>query len=380
MCHMRCKPLIYALVLLACLLLAGPALADSDHCAVCGSLFVTRVFTVQDSVTEEKKQICPGCATLSTVCFICGLPVKTSYTALPDGRVICARDVRTAVLDEAEARQVCREARTSLDRLFSRFLEFPETNVTVAIVDRVHLQDLFKFAGHDYVCPNVWGYTGTKTNGHHLEHSISLLSALPLASFKATCAHEYTHAWLNENLSDQRRQSLSRDANEGFCELVSYRLMEAQNEPAQQKLILSNTYTRGQIRLFVEAERLYGFNDIVDWIKSGADDRLTGDDLRRVRSLALPRPAASPATNAPVYNPAPSSIPNTLVLQGVYWAQEHPAAIINNRTLGVNEQGKVRVGKTNLTIRCLAIRQGSVRIRIVSSGEERELRLKAAPR
>ena len=65
-------------------LLASQALADSDHCAVCGSLFSTRVFTVQDSVTEEKKQVCPDCAALTTVCFICGMPAKTNYTALPD--------------------------------------------------------------------------------------------------------------------------------------------------------------------------------------------------------------------------------------------------------------------------------------------------------
>jgi hypothetical protein len=46
----------------------------------------------------------------------------------------------------------------------------------------------------------------------------------------------------------------------------------------------------------------------------------------------------------------------------------------------VNEEGKVRVGRTNVAIRCLAIRQDSVRIRIVGSGEERELRLKTVPR
>jgi hypothetical protein len=369
-----------ALLPLACLLLAGHLLADSDHCAVCGNPFSTRVYTVLDSVTEEKKQVCQDCATLSTVCFICGLPVKTNYTRLPDGRIICARDVRTAVLDEEEAKRICREAKNSLDRLFSRFLDIPETNVTVAIVDRVHLQELFKFAGRDYVCPNVWGYTETKTNRRHIEHHISLLSGLPLASFKATCAHEYAHTWLNENLSEQRKQSLSRDADEAFCELLSYRLMESQNEEAQKKLILSNAYTRGQIHLFLEAERLYGFNDIVDWMKYGTDDRLVSDDLRRVRNVELPRTATRPATNSPVANPAPSPVPDTLVLRGIYWAQERPAAMINNRTLGVNEEGKVRVGKTNLTIRCMAIRQDSVRIRIVSSGEEQELRLKTASR
>jgi hypothetical protein len=350
---------------------------------VCGNPLAGRVFTVQDSVTEEKKQICQDCANLTTVCFICGLPVKTNYTSLPDGRIICARDVRTAVLDEEDAKRICGEARDSLDRLFSRFLAFPETNVTVTIVDRVHLQDLFKFAGRDYVCPNVWGYTETKTNRGHIEHHISLLSALPLASFKATCAHEYTHTWLNENLPEQRKKSLGRDADEGFCELVSYRLMEAQNEAAQKKQILSNAYTRGQIHLFLEAERLYGFNDIVDWMKYGTDDRLIADDLRRVRNVDLPRAAPRPTTNSPAYHPAPAAVPEALMLQGVLWAsgaQAQPKAIINNRTLGVNEEGKVRVGKTNLTIRCLAIRQDSVQIRIVGSGEERELRLKTAPR
>jgi hypothetical protein len=156
--------------------------------------------------------------------------------------------------------------------------------------------------------------------------------------------------------------------------------MEAQNEQAQNKLILSNAYTRGQIHLFLEADKLYGFNDIVDWMKYGTDDRLVGDGLRRVRNVELPRATAKPATNSPAYKLAPSVVPDALVLRGIYWAQERPAAIINNRILGVNEEGKVRVGKTNVTIRCLAIHQDSVRIRIIGSGEERELRLKTAPR
>jgi len=51
-------------------------------------------------------------------------------------------------------------------------------------------------------------------------------------------------------------------------------------------------------------------------------------------------------------------------------------AIINDRTFGVNEQALVRMGKTNVSIRCLVIRQDAVRILVVGSGEERELRFK----
>ena len=365
-----------ALFALACLLPAGRLLADSDHCAVCGLLFGTRVYTIEDQVTGQKVQVCSDCATLGTVCFICGLPAMTNYTQLPDSRVLCARDARTAVLDEAEARRICRATKDSLDRLFSRFLDFPDTNVTVAIVDRVHLQELFKFAGHDYVCPNVWGYLETTTNRVRAQHKLSLLSGLPLASFQATIAHEYTHAWLNENLPGKRRQSLSQDANEGFCELVSYRLMDSRNEEGQKRLITHNAYTRGQIHLFLEAEQTYGINDIVDWMKYGTDDRLVAGELRRVRDVELPRVTAGPATNLPAYGLRSASIPDTLVLKGISWVQPRPVAMINNRTLGVNEQGRVRVGNTNVTIRCLAIQPDAVRIRIVGSGEERELRLR----
>jgi len=366
-----------ALIALACLLPAWRLLADPDHCAVCGGLFGTRVYTIEDMVTGQKMQVCSDCATLSTVCFFCGLPAKTNYTQLPDNRILCARDARTAVLGETEARRICRATKDSLDRLFSRFLDFPDTNVTVAIVDRVHLQELFRFAGHDYVCPNVWGYLETTTNRGRPQHKLSLLSGLPLASFQATVAHEYTHAWINENLSAKRKQDLSQDANEGFCELVSYRLMDSQNEEAQKRLIQLNAYTRGQIHLFLEAEQTYGMNDMVDWMKYGTADRLAAGDLRRVRDVELPRLAAGPATNLQVYGLKSAPLPDTLVLKGISWVQPRPVAMINNRALGVNEQGRVRIGKTNVIIRCLAIRPEAVRIRIVGSGEERELRLRA---
>ena len=62
------------------------------------------------------------------------------------------------------------------------------------------------------------------------------------------------------------------------------------------------------------------------------------------------------------------------------WCSGGSTGTRNNRILAVNEEGKVRVGKTNVTIRCLAIHQDSVRIRIISSGEERELLLKTTPR
>ncbi len=371
---------ILAILTLACGLVCPGLRAEAGHCDICGKPLNGPLYTVTDNVTGEKKQICYECSILPTTCFVCGLPVRTNGTELPDGRVLCARDARTAVLDEDAARRICLDTRDAMDRLFSRFLSFPETNVTVAVIDRVHLQDLFKFAGHDYVCPNVWGYVETRTNHGHFAHSMSLLSGLPLGSFKATCAHEFTHTWLNENLSARRKRTLSRDANEGFCELISYLLMDSLGAEPEKRQILRNAYTRGQIHVFVATEKRYGLEDIVDWMKSGADARLNADDLGRVRVVETAPPGVELTPIYPAYQPPPPApSPDALVLKAITWTQDHPLALINDRTFAVNDEHLVRLGETNVAIRCLAIREDSVRIRITGSGEERELRFSDDP-
>jgi hypothetical protein len=354
----------------------GTLRGDSGHCELCGGLIGDTAYTVQDKVTEEKKMICHDCLTSTTLCFICGLPVKTNPTSLPDGRTLCARDAKTAVLDDDRAREICFETRDNLDRLFSRFLSFPATNVTVGIVDRVTLQTLFKFAGRDHECPNVWGFLETKTNHGRLEQQISLLSALPVGSFKATCAHEYGHAWLNQHLSAARRKHLNQDANEGFCELIAYLLMDSQHEEAAKKQIRLNAYTRGQIHSFLDAERLYGFNDVVDWMKYGTDDRLKSDEPARVRAIEGPPRPNPPAPSRVFVGTEPSPVPEALTLKGISGTSARPMALINDHTFEVNEEAKVRVGRTNVIIRCLAIHGDVVRIRIAGSGDERQLRLR----
>ena len=358
------------------LCLAGRVSAGPDDCAVCGGPIEKVAYFWEDKVAGGKKTLCEKCSALTTTCYLCGLPVKKDFTELPDGRILCARDVKSAVLDDNAAEQICREVKDALDHLFSRFITFPETNVTIALADRVNLQEMFKFAGNDAVCPNVWGYYEPKTNDHHLAHDIHLLSGLPLASLKATCAHEYTHAWMHESVSPQRQKSLSGDAREGFCELVSYLLMEAQNEENQIGVIKSNDYTRGQIHLFLQAERRFGFNEVVEWVQYGEDDRLMKDDLTRVRRVALPR-----RTNAPItrfsFQPAElRPAPDTLVLKGIKWSKTRPMAIINDRTFEAQETSLVHVGKTNVTIRCLNISEDSVVIQVVGSDEQQTLKLK----
>jgi len=347
----------------------------SNKCGICGNEIGEVTYIVVDKVTEEKKHICIECSKLPHDCFICGLPVKRDFTELPDGRVLCERDVKNAVLDDDEARKICDNVKEALDRLLVRFVTFPGTNVETSVVDRVNLQALFKVPGNDYECPNILGYTQSRTNFNRIVHQISLMSGLPRAELKSVCAHELSHAWVFENVPGARKKTLSRDAHEGFCELVAYKLMSSEEDEEQKAHIRRNRYTRGQIDLFIDADERYGFNDIVDWMKYGVDSALHGDDLNRVRNVEIP--SAKPKKPAPstVYARAPVQPSNSLVLKGITWNQNRPLAVINDRTFAPKEMGGIRLGQTNTVIRCLSINKTTVRIQFVVSGEERELKL-----
>jgi hypothetical protein len=365
--------------LMVCLLagfgLGGPLSAWGDMCAICGQPTRGTVYISTDKVTSEKKIVCADCVRLPR-CAICGLPVKDDGLSLPDGRVLCARDARTAVVKADDAERICARTKEDLDRRFSRFTVFP-ANVDVTVIDRIDVDSMFSPGGNDFESPNLLGCIHPDTANGATRYKMNLMTGLPLAELKATCAHEYSHAWVGENVPKERRARLGRDAEEGFCELVAYLLMDSQGEETQKRFILQNHYTRGQIDLFIEAEKRYGFDQVMDWMKYGEAEQLEAGHLDQLRDVKMPlarsvsnQTLAYVATNKPATAPARAS----LKLEGIMWGSR-PTAVINGRSFLASDQNPVKVGGTNVMIRCLGIQKTSVRIQDVDSGKEQELRL-----
>jgi hypothetical protein len=352
----------------------GPSLsARGDVCAICGKEIQGTIYMVTDKVTGEQKLVCSDCIKLPR-CAICGLPVKKDGVKLPDGRYLCARDAKTVVLQADDARQICSQVKDDLDRLFSRFTAFPD-NVDVSVIDRIDVDSMFVKEGNNFESPDLLGCIRPETVNDKTRYKMSLLTGLPLAQLKETCAHEYSHAWVGENVPKERRARLGRDAEEGFCELVGYLLMDSQNEEVEKKRVLQNHYTRGQIDLFIEAEKRYGFDQVLDWMKYGVTAQLEAghvDELRDVKMPSAKSVASSPAIYSRTNKPAPAIIK----LDGVLWGSR-PVAIINGRSFLANDLNPVKVGGTNVIIRCLGIQKTSVRIQNVDSGKEQELYLPA---
>jgi len=350
------------------------AILQAQRCTVCNLAISGAAYLITDRVTEDAKVVCDQCAVLSTRCYLCGMPVKDDLTQLGDGRILCARDSKGVVLAEEEAKRVCDETRNELDRVFSRFMAFPATNVALTLVDKVHMEQLFQTPGFERQCPSIFGYIKSRPDDQgNARHAISLLSGLPKARLMAVCAHELSHAWLNEHLPEDRQ--VSADAVEGFCELVAFQLMAHLSQEQEQNVIQKNRYTRGQFELFLEADRRFGFYTVLEWVKSGVDARITETDLDRVRQTKFRPAVPTEVTFFPRQEATP--VPDTLTLLGISGLGRRRLVLINDRALGAGESGKVRVGKSNVVVRCLEIRDHSVLIESDGSDDKQELLLKS---
>lgn len=349
---------------------------QAQLCAVCNQQLAIEVYLSEDKVTNEQKRVCDQCILLRTSCYLCSLPVKNNMTQLDDGRVLCARDAKEVVLSEDEAKRDCADAKIELDRLFSRFTSFPSTNTSITIVDRTQMDQLVRTPGFDRQCPSVYGYIRSRVvAGGQWKHPISILSGLPKHRLMAVCAHEYGHAWMRENVPTTR--DMDRDTEEGLCELIAYRLMERFNQQVEMNGIKNNLYTRGQFALFLDADDTYGFYTVMQWMKWGTDSRLREEEPDRIRKIDEKKPPAARPLHEIVplvFEPPP--VPDKPTLIGISGTGSRRLALINDRAFVANESGKVRVGKTNVVIHCLEIRDGSVIIKVDGSQEEQELSLK----
>jgi len=142
------------LVVILILFMLGPkATLVAQKCPICDSALGVHQYRVRDQFADEEKLICGQCMLLKERCFLCGLPVKNGLTRLRDGRVFCARDVNEVVLSDDDAKSICSGTKNAFGRIFSRFLTFPDTNVVISMVDRVHMDGLFESAGFESPMP-----------------------------------------------------------------------------------------------------------------------------------------------------------------------------------------------------------------------------------
>ena len=348
--------------------------ARADNCAICGQPIVGKFYFMTDKVTGEQVEVCSNCAQLPR-CFICGLPVKDGIQ-LPDGRWLCARDAKTAVLDKDDVVRIFYNVHDDLDKFFSRYTSFP-TNVDAFAIDQIDV-DSTMGNGNAVENSDLLGYTQGVVEDGRKRYKIGLLTGQSEAQMEEVCAHELSHAWVGENVPAERHARIQRDTEEGFCEMMGYLLMDSKGEEGEEKRVLANGYTRGQVQLFIAAEQEYGFDEILNWMQYGVEGRLEEGHLDEIRDVKMSVSNFTAATAAytvhPIRTAQARTAPATLKLQGIMWGNQ-PSAIINGQSFFAGDEFKVPLGQSKVTIRCLNIEKNSVRIQDVDTGGQQEIDL-----
>jgi hypothetical protein len=360
--------------------LTAPAdkLPDSDRCEICSEWFTNKAYLVEDPIRQVKKHICLKCSKSKTVCSICGLAANPkTLRRLDDKRILCELDAKDAILAEQEARDIFQEVKRDIQRLLAHWKPLPDTNVTAYLVSH---DDFIKEYQRRPSMDNpekLLGLTRSQSDdGTNYMHRIYLLSGTRKPQFLATCAHEYTHAWLQEHSTPAR--TLNKDTTEGFCELMAWKYITGKNDKIEVTRILENEYTRGQIDALIAADQRYQFHRVIDWIHLGVDSWLDKDKLERLLLLKEEPEPETPAVPLWQQTTMRTPVPAVLTLRGIFANGSRRFALVNDRTLEGNEEAKVRLGATNVLVRCLEIRDASVLLRVAGSNAPVELTLAPA--
>ncbi len=378
--HRRCFHALWAsLVAVWVFCWLGNALGAETptRCELCKDYFTGTIYVVTDPIRQVKKHICLKCSKSTTVCSICRLAVnlKTSRK-LDDGRLLCELDSKGAVLNEEEALAIFQEVKRDVQEIFKRFGPFPDENITAHLVDQNDfIKEYFRKPSVDDP-KKLIGLTRTFSEGgsNHVHH-IYLLSGVSRAQFMSVCAHEYTHTWLNERFTPTR--TMNKDTVEGFCELIAWKYITSKGYTAETTRILENEYTQGQVRAMIAAEERYQFRRVIDWIEHGVDSWIDKDRLERV--LQLKENSSDETSSVPPWQQITvrTTVPDTLTLRGISTIGTRRFALVNDRTLDKGEAAKVRVGTSNVVVRCIEIRDASVLLEI--GDDKKSLQLFLSP-
>lgn len=374
------------LLALAVLFLAASAPAEVPayvtHCDVCGNRLAGLVYRETDQLAKKDYWLCETCSRSQDACALCQRTLGLKgRRALPDGRLYCERDWALLVTEAREAERLFHDTRRNVAALLRHWGEVPDSNVTFTLVDKDEFLRQYRRSPTVHNPETIMGLTRSRQpQPGRFEHDIFVLNGLRKEGFMAACAHELTHAWMAEHQRKQR--ALHDDTVEGFCELVAWKVMDGLRDDFEKQQIEENTYTRGQLKVLRAAEEAHRFYRVVDWTLGGVDGWLEADKLDRLYALrddakgkapGVFANAAPAAKTAPWATPsaAPAPAPDRLILRGLVGTPKGgQSALINDALLKVNEAARVRLGATNVLVRCLEIRADAVVVEVEDAGRQ----------
>jgi hypothetical protein len=221
-----------------------------DRCAACGAPLTDGYYYLHD----RPERYCANCITGRPRCDGCAAPVGNEYWTLHDGRVMCARCHATAIYDPAVAQQLYEE---TIGAVIAQLGLKLRRGVVFRLVDAPTLEQVRNAGGSSEPGQRTLGLYQRQGN----LRIIYALYGLPKLTFRIVVAHEYAHAWQDEECPHLEDDGL----REGFAEWVAYRhlLYLGCTKAAQRMLSAPHPY-QPLLQQFVTLEQRSGPAAAVD--------------------------------------------------------------------------------------------------------------------
>ncbi len=366
------KPLPSALLLTIGMSFAVSAAAQNPqavHCLACDKGPLTGRYW-----KSELGAICEDCHKLERRCWICRHPAAKDYIKTPDGRYICRREAKNAIISQQAVHQTFQRTRNAVKRMTRNYMALKSPKINVEVFSQpVWDPDGTKSALHRQ------GLATTRQVGGRFHHNVMLISGLVNTNLIGVSAHEFTHLWINENRGDHK---IDPQTNEAICEMVAYKLAETYRHHNYMKVIRENTYTQGRANELLPLVNRYGLKSLLRWVLEGTGPTPSARDLARLRSSRPAATAASPTMPAtkssPLYNSRPrakATPPADLELKGVLGAPGKYTALISGVMFREGDTRTVKLQGKSIRARCEKITRTTATLKLEGSKEPLELRL-----
>ena len=142
----------------------------------------------------------------------------------------------------------------------------------------------------------------------------------------------------------------------------------------EMKVLLASEYSQGQLQAFLAAEKKHSFHRVIQWVKSGVEPAVDVRHLDRILHLRE-TVSAEPAAYAFASMAPPRPAPTNLVLKGLSGTKARRFALINDGTFALHEEGKVRLGESNVVLTCQEIREDAVVVQVAGESAARILKI-----
>lgn len=225
-----------------------------DRCAACGEILSGTFFALPD----RQERYCLRCIATRPRCDCCSAPVGDLHWTLHDGRIQCQICHTSAIYDPVQAERIFRETVGAIIAQLGLELQI---GVAFRLVDAPLMAEIRAQArdGHP-IEERVLGLYQRRGD----VRAIYMLYGLPRLLFRTVVAHEYAHAWQNENAPNLNDDGL----REGFAEWVAYRhLCYLGCSRAARHLLTSPHPYRPLLEEVLEIERRLGPVGVLDMVR-----------------------------------------------------------------------------------------------------------------